>query len=151
MHLQQLAGKCICLCGDFNAVRHMDERRTRGMVVRSPDCHPFNDFIENNVLVDLPLHRRNFTWYRGDDNSMSLLDRFLLSEDWCSRWPNCLQVASLRGLSDHCPVSLSVDEENRGPKKMLKCWSDIPSYQQFVRSKWESFNVDSWGGGGGGG
>jgi len=29
---------------------------------------------------------------------------------------------------------------------MLKCRSDIPGYQQFVRSKWEFFNVDGWGG-----
>jgi len=65
----------------------MEERRTRGVAVCSLDCHPFNDFIGNNVLVDLPLHGRNFTWYKGDGNSMSRLDRFLLSEEWCSKWP----------------------------------------------------------------
>jgi hypothetical protein len=54
-----------------------------------------------------------------------------------------LQVASLRGLSDHFPVSMSVDEENWGPRplRMLKCWLDIPGYHQFVRSQ-----VDGWGG-----
>jgi len=46
---------------------------------------------------------------------MSRIDRFLLSEECCLVWPNCLQVAQLRGLSDHCPLSLSVDEENWGP------------------------------------
>ena len=41
-------------------------------------------------------------------------------------WPNCVQVAQLRGLSDHCPLILSVDEENWGPRpsRFLKCWSD---------------------------
>lgn len=29
---------------------------------------------------------------------------------WCLRWPNCLQVAQLRGLSDHCAIVISVDE-----------------------------------------
>jgi len=43
---------------------------------------------------------------------MSRLDRFLLSENWSLRWLNCLQVAALRGLSNHCPVVLSIDEEN---------------------------------------
>lgn len=82
---------------------------------------------------------------------MSRLDRFLLSEEWCSQWPNSLQVAPLRGLSDHCPVVLSVDEENWGPRpvRMLKCWLDLPRYHQFVRSKWQSFIVEGWGGGGG--
>jgi hypothetical protein len=100
----------------------------RGVAVRSLDCHPFNNFIDNNVLIDLPLHGRNFTWYKGNGNSMS--HRFLLSEEWCSKWPNCLQVSSLRGLFDHCSMSLSVDEENWGPRpmRMLKCWADFPGY-----------------------
>jgi len=48
----------------------------------------FNNFIEENMLIDLPLCGRLFTWYRGDGVSMSRLDRFLLSEKWCEAWPN---------------------------------------------------------------
>ncbi|PNX69434.1 cysteine-rich receptor-like protein kinase, partial [Trifolium pratense] len=29
---------------------------------------------------------------------------------------------------------------------MLKCWKDIPGYNVFVREKWNSFQVDGWGG-----
>jgi hypothetical protein len=74
---------------------------------------------------------------------MSRLDRFLLSEEWCLMWPNCIQLAHLRGLSDHCPIMLSVDEENWGPRPMrlLKCWQDMPGYSKFVRDKWCSFDV----------
>lgn len=141
-------GKKICLCGDFNVVRVPEERRSRGVAIRSYDCDPFNDFIDNNILVDPPLHGRGFTWYKGDGNFMSRIDRFLLFEEWCARWPNCLQVASLRGLSDHCPLVLSVDDLNWGPKpvRLLKCWSDLPGYQQFVRSKLQSFQMEGWGG-----
>jgi hypothetical protein len=39
--------------------------------------------IETNVLIDLPLWGRRFTWFRRDERSMSRLDRFLLSESWC--------------------------------------------------------------------
>lgn len=112
VYLQRLVGKNVCLCGDFNAVRTMDERKSRGVAIQSFDCVPFNTFIDSNVLVDLPLHGRSFTWYKGDGNSMSRLDRFLLSEEWCAKWPYCLQIASLRGLSDHCPLVLSVDDLN---------------------------------------
>jgi len=35
---------------------------------------------------------------------MSRIDKFLLSEDWCFGWPNCVQTALLRGLSDHFPL-----------------------------------------------
>ncbi|CAJ2637549.1 unnamed protein product [Trifolium pratense] len=64
---------------------------------------------------------------------MSRLDRFPFSEEWCLAWPNCKQVARLRGLSDHCPLVLSANEEDWGPQpsRMLKCWKDIPGYNML--------------------
>jgi len=64
------------------------------------------------VMIDLPICVRLFTWYRGDGITMSRLDRFLLSEKWCERWPNCIQVVHQRGLSDHVPLFLYADESN---------------------------------------
>jgi hypothetical protein len=29
---------------------------------------------------------------------------------------------------------------------MLKCWTEVPGYQNFVRDKWRSLRVDGWGG-----
>ncbi|GAU14347.1 hypothetical protein TSUD_309070 [Trifolium subterraneum] len=146
--LQQLEGKKVCVCGDFNAVRCDEERRSIRHGTGSRDHGPFNQFIEVNGLVDLPLSGRSFTWFKGDGSSMSRLDRFLLSEDWCLTWANCIQTAQLRGLSDHCPLVLSVDEENWGPRpvRMLKCWHDTPSFRKFVIDKWSSLQVDGWGG-----
>jgi len=87
---------------------------------------------------------RLFNWYRGDGQSMSRLDRYLLSVNWCSAWPNCFQVANQRGLSDHVPLVLSVDVDNWGPRplRMFKCWADFPGYAQFVWEKWGSFNIE---------
>jgi hypothetical protein len=72
--------------------------------------------------VDLPFHGPKFTWFKGDDISMSHLDRFLLSEEWCFNWPNYKQVAHLSNLSDHCALVLSASEEDWGlrPSRMLK-------------------------------
>jgi hypothetical protein len=80
--------------------------------------------------------------------SMSRLDRFLLSEEWCLDWPNYKQTARLRGLSDHCALVLADSEEDWGPRpsRMLKCWRDIPGYHVFVRERWKSLQVDGWGG-----
>jgi hypothetical protein len=99
------------------------------------------------MLVDLPLCGRMFTWYKGDGTSMSRLYRFLLSKDWCLVGPNCMQVAHLRGLSDHCPLFLTVNEDNWGPRpsRMLKCWSDVPGYKQFVIEKWRAMDFQGWG------
>jgi hypothetical protein len=121
--LQALRGMRVCVCGDFKAVRSINERRPTSIGKRPPDHIVFNSFIDDNFLVDLPLCGRKFTWYRGDDLSMSRLNRFLLSEEWCFSWPNCLQMAQLRGLSDHCALVLVSDEANWGPRplRMLKC------------------------------
>jgi exonuclease III len=147
VHIQALRGKKVCVCGDFNVVRCREERRSvsdSGVV----DYGAFNHFIEDNVLIDLPLWCRKFTWFKGDGKAMNQLDRYLVSEEWCLVWPNCLQVAQLRGLSEHCPLTLSVDEENWGPRptRFLKCWSDLPGYKKFVSEKWKSLQVDGWGG-----
>lgn len=146
--LQLLSGLRVCVCVDFNAVRSTNERHSSSERQRPPDHIAFNRFIDDNFLVELPLCGRMFTWYRGDGLSMSRLDRFLLSEEWCLSWPNCRQTAQLRGLSDHCALVLASDEENWGPRplRMLKCWRDVPGYNLFVKEKWGSLNVDESGG-----
>ena len=98
-------------------------------------------------MIDLPICGRLFTWYRSDGITTSRLDRFLLSEKWCERWPSCIQVAHQRGLSDHVPLFLHADESNWGPRplRMLKCWSDYLGYAEFVRDIWGSFSIQGWG------
>jgi len=88
LRLQQWQGRNVCVYGDFNAVHGVEERRSVRNGDVYPDFGPFNNFIEENVLIDLPLRGRRFTWFKGDGLSMSKIDRFLLSEDWCLRWPN---------------------------------------------------------------
>jgi len=147
IRLQALRGKKVCVCSDFNAVRCREERRYVNASGGMLDFGSFNHFIVENTLFDLPLCGRNFTWFKGYGKSMSRIDRFLLFEDWCLVWPNCVQVAHLRGLSDQCSLILSVDEENWGPRpsRFLKCWSDNPGYKQFVRNTWCSFKVEGVG------
>jgi len=57
-------------------------------------------------------------------------------------------LADQRGLSDHVPLVLHVDEANWGPRplRMLKCWADYSGYSEFVHQKWASFSVLGWGG-----
>jgi len=118
---------CLSMCGDFNSVRNIEERKGRGLVFRQVDTDNFNNFIAKSSLIDLPICGRLFTWYRGDGVSMSKLDRFLLSEKWCAAWPNSIQVACQRFLSDHVPLVLYMDDANWGPRpiRMLKCWSSF--------------------------
>jgi hypothetical protein len=49
------------LCGDFNAIRSAEERKIRVSGPRYDDFTNFNQFIDNNVLFDLPLCGRRYT------------------------------------------------------------------------------------------
>ena len=143
LHIQNNCNVCICVCGDFNFVRSIDERKGRAVAFRHLDAEAFNNFIHDSLLLDLPICGILFTWYKGDGISMSRLDRFLLSNKWCDIWPHCIQVAYQRGLFYHVPLILHDDENNWGPRplRMLKCWSDLPGYVDFVREKWERLTV----------
>jgi hypothetical protein len=107
------------------------------------DADLFNIFITDTLVIDMPICGRLFTWYRSDGIAISRLDRFLLSEKRFEAWPNCIQVVYQRGLSDHIPLVLHVDEANWGPRplRMLKCWADYSGYDEFVKQKWGSFTV----------
>ena len=76
----------------------MDERKGRSAFFRQAEADNFNKFIDDSFLVDLPICGRLFTWFKGDGVSMSRIDCFLLSSNWCQIWPNCIQVAYQRGV-----------------------------------------------------
>jgi exonuclease III len=81
MLLQQMLGKNVCICGDFNIVQSFSEWRSLQSQSTQNDIAPFNRFIAENSLVDLPFCGRKYTWYKGDGSPMSRIDRFFLSED----------------------------------------------------------------------
>jgi len=56
-------------------------------------------------------------------------------------------VANQRGLSDHVHLVLTVDEDNWGPRpfRILKCWAYFQGFEQFVRDRWGTLHIDSWG------
>jgi len=62
--------------GDFNAVRHANERHglDHARINRS-EIEGFDNFIDNNQLLELPAVGRKFTWY------MPRLDRALISDN----------------------------------------------------------------------
>ncbi|KAK2430958.1 DNA-(apurinic or apyrimidinic site) endonuclease [Trifolium repens] len=61
LRLQSLIGMRVCVCGDFNAVRGIEERRSTSAGQRPQEVIAFNRFIDDNFLIDLPLCGRKFT------------------------------------------------------------------------------------------
>ncbi|GKV28181.1 hypothetical protein SLEP1_g37265 [Rubroshorea leprosula] len=135
---------CWCIAGDFNSVRSTDERRGRSE--HSNYRKDLNEFIELAGLVDLPLTRRKFTWYRSDGSTKSRLDRFLLSDGMLNLWGDCCQIGLNRTTSDHCPVMLKKVNSNWGrkPFRTLNCWDQHPEFIKMVEENWKSTVVEGW-------
>ncbi|XP_057418079.1 uncharacterized protein LOC130712263 [Lotus japonicus] len=124
------AADCWCVLGDFNFVRDPNERKgiTNDTSDSRRDTEFFNDFIHSMGLVDVPMTRRRFTWFRPNGSAMSRLDRCLISLEWLALWPYSVQHILDRDISDHCPVVLKHLNQEWGPKpfRVLNCWhSDI--------------------------
>ncbi|KAL8503150.1 hypothetical protein ACS0TY_022046 [Phlomoides rotata] len=138
-----------CLCGDFNTTVVQDERKGSSRVNDDKRSRQFNKFIMETELIDLPLLRRKFTWYKDNGSSCSRLDRFLLSAAWYDRWPNAKQIGLKRTFSDHAPICLDVTKkENWGPVpfKIVNWWLDQVEFQQLVEKVWKNTNIEGWGG-----
>lgn len=67
----------------------------------------FSEFINNHLLIDLPLTGANFTWSRSEESiSKSQLDRFLVSTSWEELAPNVIQYPLPQLISDYSPIML---------------------------------------------
>ena len=52
-----------CCCGDFNDVRYVEERKgVTGSANQKKEISGFNDFIDKNLSVDLPIVGKKYTW-----------------------------------------------------------------------------------------
>ncbi|KAK8558493.1 hypothetical protein V6N13_103667 [Hibiscus sabdariffa] len=102
-----------CVCGDFNVVLKREERQ--GCVTTPTGMLEFNDFVETNGLVDLPIQGSRFTWF-GPENKCSRIDRILVTSEWCVRFEQMVVMSLPRGLSDHRPLFFVNNCVDGGPR-----------------------------------
>ncbi|GJZ49288.1 RNA-directed DNA polymerase, eukaryota [Tanacetum coccineum] len=69
----------VIVMGDFNEVRHKDERY--GSIFNARGADAFNSFISAGGLVEVPSGGYSFTWSHNSASKMSKLDRFLVSDN----------------------------------------------------------------------
>jgi len=68
-----------CIIGDFNAVRNGNEKKgVRIEGIKKREIKRFNNFIENNFLLDMPIVGRKYMWYKTNGTTKSILDRALV-------------------------------------------------------------------------
>lgn len=72
----------VCLVGDFNSIRRVEERSGRNESPNLNEIGIFDKFIRGSQLIELPLVGRKFTCYRPDGSCKSRLDRVLVNNKW---------------------------------------------------------------------
>ncbi|RZB52284.1 Phosphatidylinositol/phosphatidylcholine transfer protein SFH9, partial [Glycine soja] len=138
-----------CVLGDFNSIRHQDERVSSAQSVSvDPRISEFNAWISDMNLEDVRSVGRRFTWCRPNGSAMSRLDRFLISDDWLLQWPDSTQYVLDRDFSYHCPILLKSKNIDWGPKpfKVMDWWLKDKGFQQLVQRQWGNYHPPGWGG-----
>ncbi|PNX74096.1 cysteine-rich receptor-like protein kinase [Trifolium pratense] len=131
------------LGGDFNAILKSGERRGNNGGGVHNERVEFNMFVDCMEVIDVPVAGKKFSWFSGDGQSMSRLDRFLLSEGFIEKGGVSGQWIGNRDISDHCPIWLMCDNIDWGPKpfKFNNCWTEHPDFNSFVTNLWGNLNI----------
>nr|GEW15278.1 RNA-directed DNA polymerase, eukaryota [Tanacetum cinerariifolium] len=125
------------LMGDFNVVRFESERA--GSVFEEKEAADFNDFIATLGLHDFQMGGRKFTWFNRSGSKMSKLD-FLVNSSFFNSWQNAIVTAHERVISDHNPITLSIESSDSGPKpfRVFDSWMGVDGFDKVIVDSWNS-------------
>nr|GEY18831.1 RNA-directed DNA polymerase, eukaryota [Tanacetum cinerariifolium] len=126
----------IIMMGDFNKVRFKSDRF--GSVFNVRGAEVFNSFIANAGLVEVPLGGSAFTWCHKSASKMSKIDRFLISYNLLTTYPNINAITLERFLSDHHPILLRESSHDYGPSpfRFFHHWLALDKFDNFVIDTW---------------
>ncbi|XP_020703790.1 uncharacterized protein LOC110115030 [Dendrobium catenatum] len=107
--------------GDFNCCRYNSEK-SGGACINVSRMAPFNSFIFDCNLVDLPSSGNSFTWFnqRADNPIHLKLDRILIND-------TCL-------VSDHTPLFMESNNKRASKKRFMfkNYWCKIPEFWDLL-------------------
>ncbi|XP_047326499.1 uncharacterized protein LOC124930186 [Impatiens glandulifera] len=127
------------ILGDFIVVRFGYERSPK--VDTSQTMIDFNDCIRDIGYIEPTNVGNAFTWsfMRGnEDMRKSRIDRGLINEDWALRFPKSRIQVLNPGISDHCPIMLSWDNEDKikRPFKFFHFWMVGDKFKIILKEVW---------------
>ncbi|RVX20512.1 Transposon TX1 uncharacterized 149 kDa protein [Vitis vinifera] len=105
----------------------------------------FSEVIDELDLRDLPLQGGPFTWSGGLNNqAMTRLDRFLVSEDWEDHFKGAVQCTLPRPVSDHFPILLDGGGVRRGPVpfRFENMWLKEEGFKDLLKGWWQSLSFN---------
>ena len=101
-------------------------------------------FVLDDLGVrDLPLQGGPFTWSGGTNGqTMSRIDRFLVSGDWESHFSRIIQSTLPRPVSDHFPILLNGGGIRLGPSpfRFENMWLKAEGFKDLLKGWWQGFS-----------
>nr|XP_016494149.1 PREDICTED: uncharacterized protein LOC107813394 [Nicotiana tabacum] len=122
--------------GDFNTILSSEDR-VQGNAVQEIEVRVFKNFIIDVGLDELRTVGRKFTW--TNNHVHSRIDRILINAEWIQKWPAMEGIIMNPSFSDHCPLSLVIDDtsqEGRRPFKFLNCLENHKEFDDIVKHFW---------------
>ncbi|KAJ9535890.1 LOW QUALITY PROTEIN: hypothetical protein OSB04_un000946 [Centaurea solstitialis] len=97
-------------------------------------------------LIELRNGGRKFSRYSKDGSKLSLLDRFLVTNNFFCKWSHSFVTILPRGLSDHCPLIMDTVAINFGPTyfKFFNSWLLNSSLEKVVKECWQSVSIPAY-------
>ncbi|XP_026378739.1 uncharacterized protein LOC113273195 [Papaver somniferum] len=132
---------CKCFIGYFNAICSKNEK-FGGLPVLNSNIAYFNNFIQQNHLIDLGYKGPAYTWTNGrcmDNLIRQRLDRVLVNPEWCISFSFVVVIYLPRLSSDHAPILLNTCRNiSRSPLnyKFEAMWLAHPEFLDKVRECW---------------
>ncbi|XP_071739451.1 uncharacterized protein [Rutidosis leptorrhynchoides] len=125
------------LCGDFNEVR--EDEDILNCVFSQARANRFNEFIEKNNLIEIPLNGKKFTRVSDDGSKFSKIDRFFVTDSFIQLWEDLSIISLERFLSDHSPLLLRDKVIDYGPKpfKVFDEWFNREGMDKIIEEAWE--------------
>ncbi|KAK3188486.1 hypothetical protein Dsin_028047 [Dipteronia sinensis] len=123
--------------GDFNVILEALEK-SGGPHIRSHIRH-FRKFIEDAMLVNLPMQGFPFTWSNSREvASWACLDRFLVSLKFLHWFHGLFQRNLSKSILDHSVVWIDISKEVCGayPFRYFDSWMENNDIMEVARKEW---------------
>ncbi|KAL4299044.1 hypothetical protein AHAS_Ahas17G0061500 [Arachis hypogaea] len=127
---------------DFNEILLSSEVKGGNFVSRRAER--FGALLDECGLIDLGVHGSLYTWFRHMQGNRFLskrLDRGVSTDVWCFRFSESYVENLARMHSDHCPIMVRCQGNDRRvgvkPFHFQVVWSYHPSFSSVVRGAWD--------------
>ncbi|XP_072071864.1 uncharacterized protein [Arachis hypogaea] len=145
--IQQFRSKVVVM-GDFNAITSQSEKEGNGLK-SATSISDFNNFIDDNDLVDIGMIGWPFTWTnrrQGADLVKERLDRGLVGLHWKTLYEIAVVLRLSESGSDHAPILLDTNPQTWRTKRRFKFqegWCEEVEVRRIVSEVWRMEVVGS--------